>query len=256
MIQNMLMQQALQQPKPGDIKQIRQGEDFVTVRIDPRTGQMTEIGRSPIAASRPQTNINLPSAQKKFTEGVAKTANKRIDDALDAGGNASVVNQSLDMFEQAMGQAEGGGLAEVKLGLGRVAQSLGIDPESFGLQNVASLEAAQAISNRLALAQVEQMKGALSNKELGFLQSQIPQISNTPEGRQKLIGILRAANKRAIDRADFVTQWISDNPNASGGEFLSAIRDYDKGQPALEKEIKVASQPTRIRVDAQGNIIQ
>lgn len=250
MIQQLALSVAMRQPQAGQIKQIRQGDDFVTVRVD-SSGQMTEISRSPIAASRPQTTINLPGqkAQTKFEETIAKSAADLATNVQQAGESAQVVDNSLDMFEQAMGAAQGGGLADFKLGAGRVIQSLGLDPGDFGIDNVASLEAANAISNRLALAQVEQMKGALSNKELAFLQSQIPQISNTPEGRAKLIQTLRAANRRAQERADFVTNWLVENEGVKGPGFIKALRDYDKGQPALSDEIasRQASDPLGIR---------
>ena len=146
------------------------------------------------------TVVNL-GGEKEFAKDQAKSFSTRLNEAIAAGnqsrGNIASMDRMLNMLET-IPEGELGVAAGLKLELSKLGKALGLEVDT---KNIATKEAFQAQSMELVLAKVEQMKGALSDKELGFLQSMAPGLSTTKDGSRLLIMI---AKDRAAKQAEFV----------------------------------------------------
>ena len=110
----------------------------------------------------------------------------------------------LDRFEKILdtGVTTGFG-AQAKLQLGQLGRSLGIEVEGLP-----ELEAINSIGNKLALEIRNPdsgfgLPGATSDRDVAFLRSMVPGLSNTPEGNRMMIDIARIGAQRNIEVANF-----------------------------------------------------
>ena len=146
------------------------------------------------------TVVNL-GGEKEFAKKQAASFSERLDKAIEVGnqsrGNIASMDRMLNMLET-IPEGQLGVAAGLKLELSKLGDALGIEVDT---KNIATKEAFQAQSMELVLAKVKQMKGALSDKELGFLQSMAPGLSTTKDGSRLLIMI---AKDRAAKQAEFV----------------------------------------------------
>ncbi len=92
-----------------------------------------------------------------------------------------------------------------------------------GNQKAAAYEQFNAASKALALKAGEKLKGAFSDKDIIFLEKQVPNSSNTREGNKKIIDGLRRAAKREIEYTEKANQWVSE-----GGDIREFNKDWRK----------------------------
>ena len=128
--------------------------------------------------------------QEKFQEVLASNNAKAFAGHLDASdkaqGSLTTVGQLLDIV--ASPDFTSGPFQSFMLPLKSFALSFGlIGKDDKTIDNIASAELFRAKTYELALAAVSKMKGALSDRELGFLQAQQANLSATPAGNRLLL---------------------------------------------------------------------
>ena len=104
----------------------------------------------------------------------------------------------------------------------QLGKSLGVDVDESML---ATKEAFAAKTSELVLASVAKMRGALSDKELIFLQSQQADLGNTPAGNKLLLWLSRQQLEKAKAFRDFATTWTNEK-DLTVGEAGSTVKDY------------------------------
>ena len=104
-----------------------------------------------------------------------------------------------------------GTLANAELEAKKLLNVFGID--SKGL---AEGQAFKALGNQLALRMRNPssgfgLTGNTSDRDVKFLKSTVPQISNTPEGNRLIIKLAKAVNNRKIEQLKIAEQYVQEN---------------------------------------------
>ncbi len=150
--------------------------------------------------------------------------------------NASLAN--LHRLDNLLSQIETGRFAGTTQELKKAAKGLGVDLNALGISdNVAAGEAATALSSEMALklrnpAGGAGMPGALSDRDLTFLQSMTPNLAMTRAGRKQFIQTQEAINKRSQDVARMMRQYVENSPNhAIDPGFFDQLQAFADANP-------------------------
>jgi hypothetical protein len=100
-----------------------------------------------------------------------------------------------------------GRMDEFMMPLQQWGRSLGLDIEE---KEIATKETFQAKAKQLVLKQVEFMKGALSNKELNFLEEQVAGLGKTRGGNKLILWLGKSTAAKAAAFARYARNWRSD----------------------------------------------
>lgn len=171
-------------------------------------GGIQWLGVAPIPA-RPGTTVNVNPEARGMSELNVQQYDAQSAAALEAEQRLG----SLSLMESLLaGGMPTGGLQELTMGWRRIGSELGVaDAERLGEQQLF-----KAISNQLALKMKEGMTGPMSDRDIIFLQEQVPRIGNTPEGNKLLIEVLRRVSQRQIDLADLMDGYAEERGGLTG----------------------------------------
>ena len=117
---------------------------------------------------------------------------------------ADLTLANLDKMEQLIGHVDTSALTPLKVTLSQIGTALGIDVP----KDVKDLEAANAVAGDLVMGVLSKFKGAISNEERKFAGSIMPKLSQTKEGRAKIIEYLKAISERARVKKNMMTKFI------------------------------------------------
>ena len=202
-----------------DIDGIGKAGKFVTMSNVLADAFVTEHGIDSLKEFKtPLVNIS-DKAQSKFGETLATaSANSFVDQnkaAVNAQGTITDLNTMYEMISELSGdgeitdemlQLETGPIQDLTLGLKSLAVGLnvaGVDMDT----EVANATAFRSLVNKVTLGTVAQLKGPLSEKELGFLQAVQPLLGNTVNGNKLIILIQKHAAEKAVNYGKFVSEW-------------------------------------------------
>jgi hypothetical protein len=182
----------------------------------------------------PQVEVNMPGQRSKQQEMVDKAFGQDYLDMLHAGRSASQENAKLSQVDTLLDKTYTGIGAEKVLAAKKLGKMLGMDIEGIG-----EAEAAQAITSELALqlrnpAGGAGMPGAMSDKDREFLQSMVPGLALTPEGRKILISTKKSLNDRSIEVAKMATAYRRKHKRMDEG-FFDELAAYSEANPMFEK---------------------
>jgi hypothetical protein len=182
-----------------------------------------------------------------FSQGGGGRLNQTIDSGL--GGQYVQIQQdalsavtglqTLDAMEEAMADPSfySGFGSEQLMGLKQAAAAIGIDPEG-----VTSMESFRALSNKAVL---DAMGGSLgtgvSNADRSFVEAQVAQLGNTPEGNRQIISIQRALKERQIQIAEIADRYRAANGNMNG--FASYLAQWAEANPLFQQAGGNAADP-------------
>ena len=112
---------------------------------------------------------------------------------------------SLDFIETTIGDMETGLMTDFKVGVNQLASSLNL-PFSGDVPN---LEAARTAAGELVMDSLQKFPGQISNAEREFLEKRMPGLTQTKEGRQLIIDMLRRSAEREIKRRQLMQPYIN-----------------------------------------------
>lgn len=148
--------------------------------------------------------------------------------------NISKINsesRNISQLKKLSSKAFSGGAAGAKMAMAKLADNIGIDvaglPES---------EQFATISNAIVLDKSQQMSGALSEGDMAFLKDTAPTLSQTKEGRDKIIEYAEKLNKRERKRATKAQQFRKKNGYFSLPEFEEEMREWADENPLFKKD--------------------
>ncbi len=190
----------------SEFKQIREGTDFVTYQIFP-DGSMKEFSRSPISASKSETevdlNVSMGPGPTKLGEAMGKTIGDNLAENL-MGGQEGIFdiaardNAQIDPLIDAIesGVVETGKFEDL---FTNVKGFLGQFLPTSKTQELLNKEAGESewwkatalsfIGGKLAMT-----KGAVSDREMKIFMDMIPDLSKTEVGNVKLLKMMKAIN--------------------------------------------------------------
>lgn len=187
-------------------------------------GRFTPRQQQPLVQIGSDGKVHRPAGDRKLSEGQGAFASKEIGEIYESGNLARKNRAKLERFSTlnknivAAGD-DTGALAELRLEGTKLALALGVPKETIakwgGIKSVAEFEAMRSTTMDFVLGQIQQTKGAISEREMAAFEKSVANIKNTPEGNEMIIQFgLRIADAeiqkekffRAYGRFDSVDQ--------------------------------------------------
>ena len=132
---------------------------------------------------------------KKGSQAQAESDIKKVQDAETAYLNANKFTQTLDTLNFLANTPdetlETGAFAELRTSIAKIGQEFGLD---INVQNVPLAELLRTVGGKVAIDSLQGFKGAISNKELQFVQDINPGLSMSKDGIKLQLLMLDRAN--------------------------------------------------------------
>jgi hypothetical protein len=207
--------------------------------IDRNGPQAQELRRKYAERVGGGATVNIDNkAETEFARKVAGAQAEAYTNVQKGAAEAISSNARLDRMSQLLEGVQTGkystSLMELQKGLSTI---LGKNaPTIFGKPaEVAQAEAASALANEIALtlrnpAGGAGMPGAMSDADRQFLQSMVPGLETTPEGRKLMVETAKSLNKRAVEVARLMEEYRKSNNNSLNGWELY-LADWSEKNP-------------------------
>jgi len=186
---------------------IKQTEDGKLIGFNKQTGRydLLPMPEGVRVGKPPSTTINVGQGQSEYEKEVGKGQAKSYLSLQDMGSSARRQLPTINQLANLSDEAISGSAPQAQKAIMRAAETIGLD-----VNGLAETEAFEALSNRLTLDKAQSLSGALSDKDIDFLQSTVPTLGQSKEGRKKLIGIMRDMAQLEIDYAKAASEYMRD----------------------------------------------
>ena len=212
--------------KDGTQKVDEKGNQLFTFNVYDPLGKIIQTYDAPRKGGI-SVNVGDKSA-KKFGEVFSSSQAKKFGEYLDASSAAvdSMVTVDTLLDFLANPDFKTGVWQDFILPLKSLGLSFGLfKNDDKTIDNIANAEAFRAKAYEIVLNSVQKMKGALSNKELGFLSAQGPTLSKSKEGNKLLLYLNKHQLNKAAQFRSYVIQWSDDN---NDGKFPQDSATYNR----------------------------
>lgn len=174
-------------------------------------------------------------ANQAYSGEIAKASADQYKQIQNAGMLAPGKIAKYQQLAQLLAGHDGGKLSGVGLDIAQAANSLGLKID----KNLPNKEAAQALTNELALALRnpaggEGMPGAMSDSDRQFLVASIPNLTQSAEGRRQMVELQTKVLSRQADVARMARLWQqrygrldATNPN-TGRSFFDNLQEWSE----------------------------
>lgn len=160
-------------------------------------------------------NINLPDPAAHTNRAVQEIAAEDYKRLIEGAGAARNALADLSILSATLENTPTGAVEDLTMPLRRIGGALGLaDLDKLGRQ-----ELIRGISNRLALMQKEGMTGPMSDRDIEFLQEQVPQLGNTVEGNQLLVEVAKRMQTRKVELAQMANRYLAQNGTLDANWF-------------------------------------
>jgi len=205
-------------------------------------GQDGSIEISKVGGAGSTTNLYTgDGGSKEFLKILSKGASEEFNSQLKTS-YASI--DTLNTFKQLFSllnreDFDTGVLEDAIRPLQSIAKSFGLE-SLIDTEDLASKELFVAKANELVLASVAKMKGALSDRELGFLAEQNVNLRSTTKGNKFLLLLQMQQIEKSIKFAPFANAWGDLNATDTDGQistpkqYRNMIRDW-KASPVMSE---------------------
>ncbi|WP_156226212.1 hypothetical protein [Herbaspirillum chlorophenolicum] len=211
------------------------GRNFDATRgvvIDTRTGTAMPV-TLPDGAPLPPS---AASYNKAYDENKAKDMVAAEDSIRKAGMQAPATLGNLSEMERLVGNYDGGRLTGMAMSAASIGNSLGIpiDPK------LGDKQAAEALFNEFALklknaGGANQLPGALSDRDLAFLQATSPQLTQSAAGRQSIIDRHRKLAMRDQQVANMAQAYKERNGGRLDDGFFTRLSAWSQRNPLFSE---------------------
>lgn len=197
---------------PVDLKTVQAGDaqgNDTQYLYNPRSGKTVGTVGMPQAAGRNASNVRVsvnPIIQQEgaFAKGVGEANAKQYASAIEAKQNATSGLQTLAELKAALKKAPAGITAPAQYQAGRV-----LAPNS---ESVTAYEVARNKQQELALNLLSNFKGAMSDKELKFVEEMSIRPTMNRQAQAELVRISEARYKKAINQANTLIKSVESDP--------------------------------------------
>lgn len=212
------------------------GLDFVTIPMP--DGSTRTVRRDQAASVLGNGNIgglgvSQSPSDKTYQDEAAKSAADQYKQIQSAGFTAPNKIAKYQQLGQLLANHDGGRLSGTGMDLAQIGNSLGLKID----KNLPNKEAAQALTNELALALRnpsggEGMPGAMSDADRDFLMRSVPNLSQSAEGRRQMVQMQTQLLQRQADVAKMARQWqqrygrLDATNSATGKSFFDNLQDW------------------------------
>lgn len=195
---------------------------------------------------RPQVTVD-----NRQLDDIQKFHAKRYEQIEEGATQANQMNMRLDRLGQLLEHVTTGKFAGTTLELKKMAKAAGVNLESWGIaDDVPAAEAARSLANELALqlrnpAGGAGMPGAMSDQDRIFLQSMVPGLETTAEGRKLMLETSRKLNQRSIDVARRARAFMKANGGKLGPDFYDELQTWADQNPLFAPPKEGEPDPTK-----------
>lgn len=173
--------------------------------------------------------INVNTDSNKQREVIDKYQGDAFVSTQQAATDARKQMQNLNSLEALADKAFSGAGAGVKKNLAKIGQVFGIDVEGLS-----ETEIFESVANELTLGKTAMMTGVLTDRDMAFLQSTVPQLTQTADGRKKLIKIAKKMNQRQIEYAKQAAKFRRENDGVFNQfDFEQSLMEQSGGKDFL-----------------------
>lgn len=210
---------------------IKRGEDGNLYGLNKHTQQMERI-KTPdgvtFGGDSGQT-INVNTGANEQAKVIDKYQGEAFVGAQKAASDARKQMQNLNSLDALSEKAFSGSGAELKKGLGKLASAFGINVEGLS-----ETELFESVANELTLGKTSMMTGVLTDRDMEFLQSTVPQLTQTADGRKKLIKIAKKMAQRQIEYAKEAAKFRRENDGVFNQfDFEQYLTEKNEGKDFL-----------------------
>ena len=228
-----------------DVNPTADMQNFEEAKANGYTGTFFDYQKEIKAAGKSTTSVTVGKGENSYDIETGKQYSKRnISIQSSAQGARAKLSRLQEMRKALDNDAvyTGAGGESVQK-LKRVALAFGLDVDKEG---IADADIVNALGNQLALSMRstsdgEGMPGQLSDRDIQFLTSSVPNLQKTREGNLKLIDYAMKVEQRKID----VEKWRQEYVQMNGGRldegFSIYLRNKVEEQGSLFEGAQVAS---------------
>lgn len=223
----------LQQPEQEKAKytNIKRAEDGKLYGLNSETQQIEQV-KSPEGVSfggdSGQT-INVNTGANEQTKVIDKYQGEAFVNTQKAATDARKQMQNLNSLDALSEKAFAGTGAGLKKNLGKLANAFGIEVEGLS-----ETEIFDSVANELTLGKTAMMTGVLTDRDMEFLQSTVPQLTQTADGRKKLIKIAKKMASRQIEYAKEAAKFRRENDGQFNQfDFENYLAEKNEGKDFL-----------------------
>ena len=211
--------------------------------------------------SKSGTTVNVGGEADPYTKEVMKEVGKKdaeeYGESRTAFNNANQLDQILDQLDVLASMPDDelrtGALGEFRLSATKFLNDIGI-PADF--QNVPLAEVLRTVGGKLTIDNLKGFKGAISNKELEFVQDVTPGLSMSKDGIRLNNALTRRANE--INKKyylEVMEPFIEANKGLQGklnGKTLGQLKkEFHESNPLITDEIKTQINATMNKIDPE-----
>jgi hypothetical protein len=246
--------------RPGSIHTMGGKPDFAAPvqvdAVDPATGRTYKTWTSPpLPGQNPGQSSMAPGPQAALTapgvpggemtrlgpgeeterKAIGETLGDEYKNSVAAYQHAQGTLPALSTVANAMQSFRTGQFAGDRLRLGQAWQdfagTVGLKPDSELAKWISSGEIINKEGTRLGY----ELARTLGSREAQMIVQQAiasnPGLYNSPQGNEKLIGLIQQGLQQDVDRRNFYDNWLSPN-SGHGGTLAGAATAFDKAKPA------------------------
>ena len=183
--------------------------------------------------------VILSPSEEEQQKKIGASEGARYDEMQKVGSASRGQLNTLNFLEKNLDQISTGKLTPLKTEVKAWASSFGID---LGEEDIPPAQAVKAISGQLALtlrntSEGNGMPGALSDRDLAFLQSMVPNLGNDPESNKLIIKYSREIAQRNADVAQKARDYIQKNSRGVlDAGFYGELKQWAEKNPLFKDE--------------------
>ncbi|AZY49589.1 hypothetical protein C0J09_10910 [Bordetella avium] len=198
---------------------------------DSERGGVVDLAANTFSPAKAVGGGTLPQSNTAFSKAYDENKAKDLVEADDtirkAGMQVPKTLGQLAQMEQLVGNYEGGKLTGMAMTAASIGNSLGlkIDPK------LGDKQAAEALFNEFSLklknaGGTNNMPGALSDRDLAFLQATAPQLTQTASGRRLIIDSFRKLAERDQQVAKMAAEYKRRNAGRLDDGFFERLAEW------------------------------
>lgn len=194
-------------------------------------------GRTTPTSGGEDGKVILSPAEKAQQEKIGAAEGEEYAGIVQSGAASRSQLSTLDFLESNFDKITTGRLTPAMTEVKAWANAFGIDFE----EDIAPAQAIKAISGQLALTLRNPsggagMPGALSDRDLQFLQSMVPQLGNDDKSNRLILDYARRIAKRNIEVSRRARKYVNSNPRKVLDEgFYDELEDWSSANPLFKE---------------------
>jgi|GEM_PF-5943350 len=175
-------------------------------------------------AGRSVTSVNLPATvnENAFQKSLGEKDAGEFVNWRDSAMKAQTTLADLNTIEKILGASQTGKAEELSAMIGQY----------LGTPQGANMQAFKAAVAPMIRRSAEAMKGALSDKDIAFLQQAAPSFGNDPRANAQVIGILRRGAEQQIGNYRTAQEYVNKRGTLAGFEPMVQSMTAQSAAPA------------------------